>query len=243
VSPGRWLHGAARPEARLRLVLLPHGGGSAAAFAGWSAAAPPGLEVRPVQYPGRGERLDEPPLRSVPALAAGVAGALAADDRPLLLLGHSLGGLVALEAARLLVAAGAPPVAHLVVSGCAAPELPRTVPRPGLPDAALVDWLRELGGTDPTLLADPALLELLLPALRADLEMTARYRPGPARPLPCPVTALSGAGDRPEQAAGWRRYTDRGFTQHVLPGDHFFLYRSRERVLDLLLPADLPAGA
>ncbi len=69
---------------------------------------------------------------------------------------------------------------------------------------------------------------MLLPVIRADLGLLARYMEA-VRPtvLPCPVVALGGADDQlsgPEWITGWRSVTAVGFRPRVFPGEHFFLH-------------------
>ena len=40
-----------------------------------------------------------------------------------------------------------------------------------------------------------------------------------------------------EDAEAWERHTDAGFRLHAFPGDHFFLYAARQRVIDAMLPS------
>ena len=59
---------ATGPQLTVSLVCLPPAGGSGAAFAAWQAALPPSVAVLPVELPGRGTRVKEPPHTSMDAL-------------------------------------------------------------------------------------------------------------------------------------------------------------------------------
>lgn len=88
-------------------------------------------------------------------------------------------------------------------------------------------WLTVVGGTPPELLANPPVLELFLPALKADMHLLENYRcvgnssslsswsvrwisssclfsfSAPQRPLlACPVTCLDGKDDVPHDLQG-----------------------------------------
>ncbi|MGV7927253.1 thioesterase II family protein, partial [Mycobacterium kansasii] len=54
-SPGRLVTPA------MRLFCLPYSGASAMIYARWRRLVPSWLEVVPVELPGRGRRMDEPP--------------------------------------------------------------------------------------------------------------------------------------------------------------------------------------
>jgi medium-chain acyl-[acyl-carrier-protein] hydrolase len=215
------------PGCRLRLLVLPHAGGSSAISAGWHAALPADIELVGVDLPARGGRIREPPLGSVDEYLERLllAHAQTLIDRPLVIYGHSLGAIVGFELSRRLVSGGTPPLL-LVVSGRGAPHVPsRRAHVHTLPRDDFIGALGELEGTPQAVLDDEELMDLLLPALRADFRMSERYefRPGP--PLPVPLVVFRGQTDRevlPTEAEGWACHTTAGCTVEVLPGGHFF---------------------
>src|SRR5688572_11823589 len=100
--------------AAVRLVCLPHAGGGVATFRGWPEQLP-AAEVSIVQLPGRGSRLREPLVDSLVSAADAVADSIAASPAcPTVLLGHSLGALIAFESARRLRDRGWPLLALFV---------------------------------------------------------------------------------------------------------------------------------
>lgn len=209
-----------------RLVCFPHAGGAASAFFRLSAALGPSVAAHCVQYPGRQDRSREQPATELTALADDLAGLLMTRFGPqerLVLLGHSMGALVAFETARRMERAGRGPAA-LFVSAHRAPADSGTVTCE-LDDDSLTAELVRLSGTDPAMVADEALMELILPVLRADYMALAGYRHVPGPPLACPVTAVLGDDDpevSPAQAELWARHTAAEFAMHVFPGNHFY---------------------
>lgn len=104
------------PAPRLRLLCFPHAGGTAQLFHGWPALLPADVEVLAVPLPGRQDRLAEPCVESMAAMADVIATALLPWlDRPLALFGHSMGACVAYEVTLCLEARGIVP-SHLMVS-------------------------------------------------------------------------------------------------------------------------------
>ncbi|GAA1507236.1 alpha/beta fold hydrolase [Sphaerisporangium rubeum] len=210
------------PEPRLRLYCLPHAGGGAAHYNRWRPVLP-GVLVTPLELPGHGTRLAEPPIRDMNALVASLVATISTTI-PFVLFGHSFGALVAYELALRL-----PPesLAGLVVSGRNAPsEPPAADPLHVLPDGPFIARLRRLGGMPEELLDDPGLLRLYLPALRADLEMSATGRPAADPRLRAPITVFGAWDDdltRPDGLAAWARETTGPFELAMLPGGHFFL--------------------
>jgi surfactin synthase thioesterase subunit len=67
------------------------------------------------------------------------------------------------------------------------------------------------------------MLPLIMPALRADLELVVRHRHRPDAPLTCPILALLGTHDgviRRDQVLGWAAHTDADFVLRRVPGGH-----------------------
>ncbi|GAA2905341.1 thioesterase [Actinoplanes cyaneus] len=209
------------PDAHRRLICFPHAGGSASFFRDWGRHLPD-TEVLAVRYPGRGERIDEPSPDDIVRLGADVAAAAAElTPLPLTLFGHSLGAVVALEAARALLEHGVTP-AHLVVSGSRNAPLPPPAPDDA-DDEDTALRLAALGGTDAAALDDPFFQELVLPYVRSDGAMFHAYRHRRAPVLPCPVTAIVGDADTDADRRPWPELTEAGFREHVVPGHHFYL--------------------
>ncbi len=231
-----WFFTRPGPAARVRLFCFPFSGGGSSAYRGWAEALP-GVEVTTVVPPGRESRLREPAFTRMDPLVAALTEALAPtlDDRPFAFFGHSLGAYVALEVTHALRRAGAPLPRRFFASGCPSPD--RRVSRPpihALPDRAFIEALRRYGGTPEEVLAHEELMELLMPVLRADLEVYETYRGSPEPPLDLPISALAGRDDdraTPDEVEGWRTRTTQGFTIRLFPGRHFFVHGERERVL------------
>ncbi|MFI0479611.1 thioesterase II family protein [Actinomadura sp. 9N215] len=231
------------------LVCLPHAGGSAAFFAPLARALSPALRVLAVQYPGRLDRRDEPPVEDVRELARRIAGALAADAAgagggPLAFFGHSMGALVAYETALLGERGHGPVPDRLFVSAARAPHLARVEDAVVRADRSLLDEVLFLGGTSPAVLTDPDLRALILPALRADYRALRGYTAAPGTAVGCPVVALTGDDDprvAVAEARAWREHTPGPFELRVLPGDHFYLIPRLHEVADAVR-ADFPGG-
>lgn len=230
---------APRRRGDLSLLCLPFAGGGSSAFHGWPDALPANIDVWTVRLPGRESRLGEEPYRDLGELitallpeVAGLAG------KPYALFGHSMGALVGYELARGLRQAGLPEPRWLVASGHNAPHVAsHSRQLHTMPDGMLIDALRSYGATPDTLLAQPELLEVFLPTIRADFAMVETYVHRPGAPLRCPVAVFRGVADAGVSVAGcqaWAELTTAATVQRSFPGGHFFIGEVRDRVLDEL---------
>ncbi|WP_328537488.1 thioesterase II family protein [Streptomyces sp. NBC_00344] len=224
-----WFHrsgGSSRPA--LRLVCFPHAGGTPAFFHPWHRRLPAGVEVLAVCYPARQHRLLDAPVDTMDVLADQVTDALvpyAEDDVPLAFFGHSMGAGVAYEVAHRLETRHRLGPVRLFASAFRAPHRRRPLAQP-TDDAAMLAELRLLGSSAMAALDDPALAEVVMPSLRADLRLVCAYwRPRP-EPLSCPLVGYAGAQDKeesgPEAMRSWADLTTSRFERRLFPGHHFY---------------------
>lgn len=239
-------------DARARLFCFPYAGAGTAAFGGWSAALRPDVEVRLVQLPGREDRFRERAFTRMEQLMTPLADAIEPYlDRPVAFLGHSMGGLIAFELTRTLRERGRALPFRLCVSARRAPQLPiRMPPLRELTDDSFIEQIGvRYGGIPREVLESPELLELLLPMLRADMELCETYDYHPAPPLPCAISVFYGRDDRSvsrHEVEQWRDQTMVACTVREIPGDHFFLKSAKAQLMKTVandLAADLQTGA
>ncbi|MEV5505406.1 thioesterase II family protein [Streptomyces orinoci] len=224
-----------RPDAAVRLVCLPHAGGSASFFFPLSKTLAPTADVICVQYPGRQDRREEPLIDDLQELADRVFGALLPwSDRPLAFFGHSMGAVLAFEVARRFEREKDIVAAALFASGRRAPSLRREESVHRGSDEELIQEMRALSGTDAQVLGDEELLRMVLPAVRADYRAVERYAYRAGERLRCPVIAMTGDADprvSVDEAAVWAEHTSGGFELKVYPGGHFFLVQQQQEIV------------
>ncbi|MEU3554863.1 thioesterase II family protein [Streptomyces fragilis] len=239
----RRFHSAAQDAPHV--VFFPHGGAGATYFHPLSHALAPSVQALAVQYPGRQDRIAEPLVPDVGALADHIARELEPwADLPLVLFGHSLGSAVAFETAVRLERSGAK-VRALIASARRAPSLATRRALPALEsDREVLDILEMLrGDTGSPMPEDPAFLELVLPTVRNDFHASNHYRAPAGLRLRCPVTALAGESDPAVEVAEverWSQHTTGAFRLRTFPGGHFYL---DDRVEEIRAEITAAAGA
>lgn len=253
LSPALWRLGETDPAGAERtFVFAPFGGGSAYAVAEWAGElVRPGEAAVAVQYPGRGPRHLEPNATALAALAAECAAAVHAHcPGPLVLVGHSLGGVLCYEIALALEDLGAD-VELLAASAARPPDDQRLDARAVLA-MSRDDWISEVASGGHVDVSDAELADvadLMIPVLRADYLLLARYAPAGRRPVRAGLLALGGRDDpwvTSAHLAGWSRWTTGSFGSRMVDGGHFY-YRDRLAVFgrsirERLTPAHSAAG-
>jgi len=240
LSSTPWLSGV-KPNlsASLRLFCFPYAGGGATVFRTWQSELPQDVEVCPVQIPGRGRRLNEAAYTNVHTLVHELAqGLFPFLRKPFAFFGHSMGATICFELARYLRKEHCLMPRRLFVSGRRAPHMPAThAITYNLPDPEFFVALRDLKGTPHEVLEQPDLMELMLPLLRADFELseTYTYLSGPL--LDCPMSIYGGQEDDDvprEHLEAWRELTTGAVSLKMFPGDHFFVNTAQIALLRTL---------
>jgi len=157
-------------------------------------------------------------------------------DKPFFFFGHSFGAVLAFELARRLI----PQPRILFVSACSVPHIPNpNRPIHSLSDSEFIKSLQELNGLPAEVASNAELMELLLPALRADFEAIENYRyTSNERRLECPIVAFGGSDDSHVDRArleSWDYHTNGSFISKIFPGDHFFINTARQSVVTSII--------
>ena len=192
---------------KLNVICIPQAGMGAWAFHGWQKHAPQGVEILPVELPGRNSRMLEPKPTSMAELITGLVEGLltlGAFSTPYVLLGHSLGAWIAYELLAELIRQGKDGLCQmLIVSGVRPPHLAALEHDADTfcPALAKLDdhefWahFERRYGKNPELDGDMIAM-LVMPLLRADFGILESYTPTRENaPLPVPLRACQAVGD------------------------------------------------
>lgn len=225
------------------VVCFPYAGGGARVFRDWPRRLSPLVDLFAVQLPGREERRSETPVGDAERVVADLCAAIEPlREEKVILFGHSLGAVLAARVAQELFADRGATDALLMVSGRRSPWTgPVESAARGRSDEELVAAFRAEGGDRARLASDPDFARLMLPALKADLQLSDAASRIREQSLSMPVIGLYGTHDTgtPLQSVRpWSRVTTGGFRTVEIDGDHYF---AETRAADVVAVVDAAA--
>ncbi|WP_444997358.1 thioesterase II family protein [Aliikangiella sp. IMCC44359] len=223
------------PNAKLRLICFPYAGGSAAIYRNWAKHIEM-AEVLCVQPPGRGERIGEPVIGSIEKVVEQLVDVLKnLDDKPFIFFGHSNGALISFEVAREMRRQSLRLPEHMILSAKRAPQLIKNQKISyNLPEEEFIEKVRNMKGTPEEVLNNKEIMQILLPLLRADFQISETYKFKDEEPLNIPFTLLGGVHDEniPEADVGaWEDNSAKDSIFIKINGGHFFIHSHETQVI------------
>jgi medium-chain acyl-[acyl-carrier-protein] hydrolase len=208
-------------------------------FRTWPKKLPPTIEVCPIEIPGRGKQMKLPPYTKMQPLVEEIAKNLIPFlDKPFAIFGHSMGGLVSFELARLLRSDYNLTPLHLFISARNAPQVTPTRRKIyNLPDDEFWQEICSFNGTPDEVINNPDIIELFLPIIRADFTVldTYIYQSQPA--FDFPISVFGGLQDpafADYELEAWQEHTNAGFSLHKFDGGHFFIRDYEKELLETI---------
>jgi len=234
----------------MRLIVLPHAGGSGHAYAPLQQALAQqvggsNLEVVLCDLPGHGKRAREAmPDRFDDVLRDLVATAAPCDDRPWAIFGHSMGAILAHALIHALQERRRRLPEMLFVSGTVSPATRSRKKISHLPGEAFWREIRDYGGIPEEILEVADFRDFFEGILRKDfavLEGAAAHAP---HPVPVPITAFYGLAEMTEaQAMSWEWETSRFLDAYGFPGHHFFVFEHVAAIAEIVVRALAPRSS
>jgi surfactin synthase thioesterase subunit len=258
---GKWLIAPRpNPNAKARLFCFPYAGGGLVSFRTWPQLLDDSVEMVVVEPPGRGTRINEPPIDDLDTFIERLLPEMTAWlDRPSAFFGNCLGGLTMFATLRALPAASARFVKYCFACGVRPPHLLRRrgafednlaydlmlhqdfdsrIPPYAQTDELFADIIRrfELPAAD-KMLSVPKLRKALLPTIRAEFGMAYNYRHEHGELFSFPMASFVGDADpwvSARDSAAWGDLTRGAFTNHLRKGSHFLMLDDRDYILQTI---------
>ncbi|HEY6309438.1 MAG TPA: alpha/beta fold hydrolase [Streptosporangiaceae bacterium] len=225
---------AAGSEATFHVVCFPPAGGGSGAFSGLRRAVGPNVRCTFIILPGRDSRFAEPMQLNMYEVADEVVRALSAVIQrpaiPYIVLGLSMGGVLAYEAALRIASVGLQRPMRVVVAGTPSPthQVWRLTA-----EMDPTELMIATQGVRAEVFESAELAQIASSALAADQRMMAAYRCG-GQKLDVPLTVMLGTEDplvTDVMAVGWEQLGTAGITFRPFAGGHFFLDRYYPQLL------------
>jgi surfactin synthase thioesterase subunit len=219
------------------LFAIPHAGAGASIFSGWRTRLPRDIEIAAIRLPGREKDISSPPHATVAAAVESIVEAIGAwHPQSLAIFGQCSGAILAFEVACEMSRRGWPAPDHVFVASQRSPEEREARALHELTDRDLFDFLRSMNTLPGGISIGDPLWDLLIPAIRADLEAMGDYTPHSRDTLESAITAIVGQDDTSmstELVEGWRRYAPESFQARQVVGGH--LVSSSPEIVNTIL--------
>ncbi len=235
-----------KSNGKIKLFCIPYAGGNASIFFKFRDYLDRFIDLIPIELPGRGRRMKEELCNNFEQLSEDVFQSILhqINGTEYAILGHSLGGLLALDAAVRLERSRYNNIRYLFVSGVCPPQLKNM--EESICDLSDQDFLNEiikLGGMSLEFLENDDLVKTFLPILKSDYRIYESYKANIVEKISvnCDITAFIGKEDEKTDeidVSKWNQYTERNFSLYVFVGNHFFIntnYKEVCRVINNLL--------
>lgn len=231
-------------EEKVRLICFHHAGGSASFFADWIQMLDPEIGLYPYQLPGHGARMKEDLCISLEEAAEDAAAELKHKNllnKPILFLGHSMGGIIAYLTAYLLWSRDQIKIDQLFITA-SIPDLNKKaegqdIQLSDLSDEDFCAALKMLGAVNERMLQVKEFYKYFLPVIRADIKMVEQYRPDEAKKITCGIQIFGGKEDKlvdANQLYTWKNFTSKEVFVKIMEGHHFFVNQHKQEVCDAI---------
>ncbi|MCG3463229.1 thioesterase domain-containing protein [Xenorhabdus bovienii] len=224
-------------NAKLKLYLLHHAGGSHMLYRAWQRELPDWIEFNALELPGRGMSFGERSLESIEDMIELFLPKIE-TDKPFAFFGHSMGALLAYELTLRLQMQSLYPI-WLGLSAYKPPHLRNTeaARRGTMTDPELLEYLKTLGDVS-ELIANEQVLKIMLNIIRNDFKAIENWKMSESIIHPEILVSLySGQEDTavtPEIMKDWGRYISGQSQISAFPGGHFYLQKYTLDVINSL---------
>jgi external thioesterase TEII len=213
----------------IQLICFPFAGGYSASFRPLHSYLQDHCDVLVMEPPGHGSN-QMPLVENLEKLVDIYLQALIPKlNKPFVLFGHSMGGLIVYRLAQRLENLGIFPES-VIISAIQPPDTRRKIVS-HLDDQAFLNYVIEIGGVPAELVQAKEILEYFLPSFRADFKALETFEHTDHTLVQSPVHIFNGDKDEPcmKDAADWNKWIDQ-IQFHTFQGGHMFLLSETEKV-------------
>lgn len=227
-----------KQSAKLRLICFSYAGGNSATYVPWLPLLPNFVELAVIQLPGRGVRIFDEPYQTMATMVNDIVNAVGKlDTKPFIFYGHSMGARVAYEVTLALWRRQYRLPIHFIAAGSGAPCVVYSKDHiHHLPDDEFIAEVGALNGSSQEVLSNSEIMQLILPALRADFRIIENYCNASKLVIPAKISVFSGDKDdiECENLEKWLGLFQSNTGLHWIAGDHYFVDKNREDLLAAL---------
>jgi len=252
ITPDKWLirvKSNKNNSKKIKIFCLHPVGAGASIFSHFMFNPPKDTEIICLQMPGRENRLNESHYSDMKKLIPDLANIIASHiDCPVVFWGHSWGGVTLYEVIKYLRRtnnAKYKNILQLIVTGSIAPQL--TVPwkdRDSIKETA-----KESNNIDKIIstvsyVDDENFIRQIIPIMKKDMKLITTYRYIEEEKLDLPILAFGAKEDDVvllKELEKWQDQTSSNFILHTVHGDHWFLSRNKEFILEKIEHSLLPS--
>lgn len=219
----------------MKLLLLPHAGGSAKSYCVMKRYFPENLELVPLDPDGKGLNIDESPCHDIPECISRIIEKNESlfKGEPYAVFGHSMGTLLAIELAHQLKIKNLNEPCHIFFSGRCVPDEYGAFPfYKESEDKEIISYFAENGLIPEKLISNPILLDMFGSILCRDVRMTEQYSITPEQcKMTCDISIMYGTDDpfiKNCDMNRWSRFTYGKCSIFEFKGDHFYYTSLKE---------------
>lgn len=222
-----------------RLIVFPHAGGDAMYYLPMEKYSNDIYKLMCVNLPGRDVRSDTPMYSNLRKLARDFVEeneSCLNNKEPYIIMGHSMGAIIAYEATSYIEEKGYNKPQRLIVSGAVPPrEADESFKDVSDKRWDVEKYLLELGGVSEELLENEEFREYYMPIIIRDFRACNKYFYEERPKLSVPINVFYGFEDHSNDShlySKWEDYTTNSCTETGFAGGHFFVRQSIAEVCE-----------
>ncbi|MBK3493953.1 thioesterase [Viridibacillus sp. YIM B01967] len=223
---------------KIKLFCIPYAGGSAVVYSKWKKLLNSLIELKEVELPGRGYRIEESLLDNMNEMVENIFREIKDEIKPpYVLFGHSMGALIAYELFKKIKKEGYPAPVHMFISGKKGPQVELENSKCyNLPEHEFIEHILKYNVANEEIFRNRELASLFIPILKADFKIVETYKfNNTDYQLTCDISVFGGSEDSTvewEDLLRWQEITRNKCSFYPFKGGHFFINEHKEEVVN-----------